>query len=132
MKLGRKVIGWNNPTYFIADIASNHNGQYSRAERLIQLAAEAGADAVKFQNFKADTIISDYGFKQLGKTSHQAEWQDNSVYEVYKYYEIPVEWAPKLKKVADDVGVDYLTTPYDISIIPYLNDYVCAWKIGSG
>ncbi len=131
MKLGRKEIGIDKPTYFIADIASNHDGSYSHAERLIYLAAEAGADAVKLQNFKADTIVSDYGFKQLGSMGHQRDWEE-SVYDTYRRYETPVSWTIDLKRVADSVGIDYLTTPYDVEFLDALAPYVAAWKVGSG
>jgi len=72
---GRK-IGRDHPTYFIADIAANHDGSLERAKLLIRLAKEAGAEAAKFQNFKAPKIVSDYGFKALGgQLSHQASWK---------------------------------------------------------
>ena len=64
-KIETKEVGPESPVYFIADIAANHDGDLSRAKELIYLAAEAGADAAKFQHFKADTIVSDYGFKSL-------------------------------------------------------------------
>jgi N-acetylneuraminate synthase len=131
MKIGRKEVGLDKPTYFIADIASNHDSSLDRAKRLIFLAAEAGADAVKFQNFKAETIVSDYGFKQLGGISHQSHWKD-SVYETYKRCETPLSWTPELAEAADKAGVDYLTTPYDIDMLPDLAPYTSAWKLGSG
>ena len=68
IEFNNKKITPKGPLYFIADIAANHDGKLSRAKKLIRLAAEAGADAVKFQHFKAKTIVSDYGFKQLSKT----------------------------------------------------------------
>ena len=74
-KIGKKNLGKNFPTYFIADIAANHDGSLTRAKKLIKLSALAGADAVKFQHFKAETIVSDYGFKKLGKFSHQKKWK---------------------------------------------------------
>ena len=75
IKIGRKKISLKNPTYFIADIAANHDGSLSRAKKLIKLAAKAGADAAKFQHFSAKTIVSDKGFKSLGKkSSHQKNW----------------------------------------------------------
>ena len=71
-----RVVGINEPTYFIADIAANHDGDLSRAKDLIYLAKAAGADAAKFQHFSADTIVSDVGFKALGdEKSHQARWK---------------------------------------------------------
>ena len=66
LEIQGKRIGRDFPVYFIADIAANHDGDLERAKDLIRLAAEAGADAAKFQHFKAETIISDYGFKALG------------------------------------------------------------------
>ena len=72
LKIGKRKIGENYPTFFIADIAANHDGNLEKALELINLAAKAGADAVKFQHFKAETIVSDLGFKKLGRQkSHQ-------------------------------------------------------------
>ena len=70
-----KSIGLDSPTYFIADIAANHDGSLEKAKELIYLSAEAGADAAKFQHFKAETIVSDYGFKKIGKITHQKKWK---------------------------------------------------------
>ena len=130
--LGRHFVGPAEPTYFIADIAANHDGSLSRAIELIHLCAEAGANAAKFQNFAAATIVSDFGFRSLGpQKSHQAGWR-KSVFEVYQEASIPLEWAPDLKRACDEAGIDYFTAPYDIDMIPYLAQYVCAWKVGSG
>ena len=71
IKFGKKIISKKSKTYFIADIAANHDGKLSRAKKLIRLCAKAGADAAKFQHFKAETIVSDQGFKKLGKITHQ-------------------------------------------------------------
>ena len=76
MKIKNKTLGYGKPTFFIADIAANHDGSLDRAIDLIKRCAEAGADAAKFQHFKADTIVSDLGFKKLGEQkSHQKEWK---------------------------------------------------------
>ena len=97
-KIENKKIGKNYPTFFIADIGANHDGNLQKAIELIYLAAESGADAVKFQHFKAETIVSDFGFKNLGKQqSHQKKWK-KSVFEVYKDASINLEWTQKLKK----------------------------------
>ena len=78
-----KKIGLDYPSYFIADIAANHDGDLERAKELIYLAAEAGADAAKFQHFKAETIVSNLGFKAMKtQQSHQENWE-NSVFDVY-------------------------------------------------
>ena len=63
IKINKNIIANNNETYFIADIAANHDGSLKKAKELIRLAAESGANAAKFQHFKAETIVSDFGFK---------------------------------------------------------------------
>jgi len=132
LKIGKTPIGEDNPTYFIADIAANHDGSLERAKLLIRLAKEAGADAAKFQNFRAPKIVSDYGFSHMNaQVSHQAKWK-KSVTEVYASASIPFEWTPILKETCDKVGIDYFSSPYDFDAIDMLDPYVPAYKIGSG
>ncbi|MCJ7625688.1 MAG: N-acetylneuraminate synthase family protein, partial [Anaerolineaceae bacterium] len=84
IKIGNHLVGENAPTYFIADIGANHDGSLERAKDLVRLAKQAGADAAKFQNFRAAKIVSDYGFRTMGeKQSHQSKWT-KSVTEVYE------------------------------------------------
>lgn len=132
IQIGSHTIGEHHPTYFIADIAANHDGSLERAKQLIRLAKAAGADAAKFQNFRAPKIVSDYGFRSLGgQQSHQATWK-KSVFEVYQDASVPFEWTPELKAVCDEVGIDYFSSPYDFEATDYLIPYVPALKIGSG
>lgn len=131
IKLGSKIITKNSPTYFIADIAANHDGKLSRAKKLIRLCAKAGANAAKFQHFKAETIVSDQGFKKLGKITHQSKWK-KSVFEVYKDASINLNWTKELKKECKKNKIDFLTSPYDLEYVDKVKKYVCAYKIGSG
>ncbi len=132
IKIGKHTIGPGHPTYFIADVAANHDGDLERAKLLIRLAKEAGADAAKFQNFRAPNIVSDYGFKSLGgQYSHQASWK-KSVFQVYKEAAIPFEWTPVLGEACDQVGIDYFSAPYDFEAIDMLDPYVQMYKAGSG
>lgn len=132
VKIGNHTIGLDHPTYFIADISANHDGDLNRAKLLIRLAKEAGADAAKFQNFRAPKIVSDYGFKALhGQLSHQASWK-KSVFEVYSDASIPFDWTPLLKEECDKYGIDYFSSPYDFEAVDYLDPFVPAHKIGSG
>jgi N-acetylneuraminate synthase len=129
---GRFKVGDDHPSYFIADIAANHDGDLSRAKELIHLCAEAGANAAKFQNFQAATIVSDYGFKALGgQQSHQAAWK-KSVFDVYADASLPMHWTAELKACCDEAGIDYFTSPYDLKMLQDLSQYVAAWKLGSG
>ncbi len=131
---GRRVLGEAHPTYFVADIAANHDRSLERAIRLIELAKEAGADAAKFQNFRAHKIVSDYGFRRLGaggKQAHQATWA-KSVFEVYSDYSISDDWTPRLKEECDRVSIDYFSSPYDFESVDHLDPYVDVYKVGSG
>jgi len=125
-------IGSDYPTYFIADIAANYDGDLERAKDLIYLAAEAGADAAKFQHFKAETIVSDLGFKTMGRQqSHQENWE-KSVFEVYKDASVSLDWTVILKETCDKAGIAFFTTPYSMDIVEHIDPYVPAYKIGSG
>ena len=131
IKIKNKTISKNSPTYFIADIAANHDGSLTRAKKLIRLCAKAGADAAKFQHFKAETIVSDAGFKKLGKISHQSKW-NKSVFETYKDASINFNWTRELKKECKKYKIDFLTSPYDLEYVDRVKKYICAYKIGSG
>lgn len=132
IKIGNRVIDQKSEPYFIADIAANHDGDLKRAYHLIELAKEAGADAAKFQNFKAETIVSKIGFESLGsQLSHQSAWK-KSVFETYKEASLPDMWSERLKEKCDEVGIEYMTSPYDFASVDLADQYVNAFKIGSG
>ena len=132
ININNRMIDIESSAYFVADIAANHNGDLGMAKELIHLAKEAGADAVKFQHFIADKIVSDYGFKKLqSKSSHQAKWE-KSVYETYKDAELNRDWNVILADEAKKAGIDYFTAPYDFEIVDELDKYIPAYKIGSG
>lgn len=132
IQIAQTKIGHNHPVYFIADIAANHDGDLERAKTLIHTAAEAGADAAKFQNFRAAKIVSDYGFKAMGsQVSHQSEWEQ-TVYEVYEGASVPFEWTPTLREECDKAGIHYFSSPYDFEAADMLEPYVPAYKAGSG
>lgn len=132
LKLGNTDVGLEHPTFFVADIAANHDGDLERARLLIRLCAEAGANAAKFQNFRASKIVSDYGFRNLGgQQSHQAKWK-KSVFEVYESASLPWEWTPILLEECKACGIEYFSAPYDLDAVDMLDPYVNIFKIGSG
>src|SRR3972149_1735762 len=132
IQIGTRTIGLRHPTYFIAEIAANHDGDLERAKKLIRLAKEAGADAAKFQNFRAPEIVSDYGFRQMGgQVSHQASWS-KSVFQVYQEASIPFEWTLTLLEECKEEDIDYFSSPYDFEAIDWLDPYVQMYKAGSG
>ncbi len=131
-KIGAKKIGQSEPVFFIADIASNHGGDLSLAKELIHACKESGVDAIKMQNFSAETIVSDHGFKNLGDIkTHQSSW-GVSVFESYKAASIPFEWTLELKSLTEELGMAYFTSPYSPEIVKAVAPYVAAFKLGSG
>ena len=132
-KIENKRIGSGEKTYFIADIGANHGGDLGKAKDLIYLCAEAGADAAKFQHFNAKTIVSDRGFSKLDRKymSHQASWS-KSVFEVYTAASINEKWTEVLNDTCIDAGITFMTTPYSPSLVDLVDEYVAAYKIGSG
>jgi len=130
--IGTRRVGPDEPTYFIADIAANHDGDLDRAKHLMTLAKEAGADCAKFQHFRAPHIVSDYGFKALGgQQSHQASWK-KSVFEVYADASLPWEWTAELSAHARDIDIEFMSAPYDLEAVDHLDPFVNAFKVGSG
>jgi N-acetylneuraminate synthase len=132
-KVNGNIVGEGGKTYFIADIAANHDGSLSKAIELIHMASEAGASAVKFQHFQAEKIVSEFGFESLGgKFSHQSKWK-KSVHKIYKEAEVAHEWTSSLISAANDANVDFFSAPYDtesLELLASLN--VPAYKVGSG
>ena len=131
-RIGDRLVGPDQPTYFIADIAANHDGSLDRALDLMTLAKDAGADCAKFQHFRAPHIVSDYGFKALGgQQSHQASWE-KSVFEVYADASLPWEWTEPLARHSRKIGIEFMSAPYDLEAVEHLDPHVKAFKVGSG
>ncbi len=130
IKIGKKHVGDGEPTLIMPDLASNHDGDIERAKKLIDLAVLAGADAVKFQSFLADDIISEKEFRT--KSSFQTNW-DKPVYQVYKEAELPRAWHKELKDYSDKQGIMFASSPYDYAAVDLLEELqVDFYKIGSG
>ena len=131
-RLGKHTVGLDHPTYFVADISANHDGSLERAKELIRLCAESGANAAKFQNFRAAKIVSDRGFRDLGsQLSHQSKWK-KSVFSVYQDASLPWEWTDDLRAECEASGIDYFSAPYDLEAVDMLDPHVEIFKIGSG
>ena len=120
--------------YFISEIGSNFDGSLSRAKDLIKLSKECGSQAVKFQNYTADSLVSDFGFKNLlGKNtpSHQDKW-DKSVFETYNQASLNIDWMYELSQTAKEYEIDFITSPYSIELLNEVNKFCSSIKIGSG
>jgi sialic acid synthase SpsE len=130
--VNNKVIGHTSPVYFIAEIGSNFDNDIVRAKELIYMAKESGADAAKFQHYTANSLVSDNGFKKLSNNkSHQSSWR-KSVYETYESASLNRDWTNILHETCESVGLSFLTSPYSVELVDFVNPYVPAYKIGSG
>ncbi len=126
---GRK-IGDNQPVYVIAEMSANHNQDFEQAVKIVHAAKKAGVDAVKLQTYTPDTITLDCNndlFRINGTI-----WEGKNLYELYGEAYTPWEWQPKLKKIANDLGVDLFSTPFDHTAVKYLEKMdVPAYKVAS-
>ena len=130
IKINKREICPGHPVYIVAEMSANHNQDFNQAVRIIEAAKEAGADAVKLQTYAPDTITidcdNDY-FRIKGTT-----WEGKNLYELYKEACTPWEWQPKLKKTANDKGLDLFSTPFDHTAVDLLEKIdVPAYKIAS-
>lgn len=117
--------------YWIADASSNHMNSLQEAYRIIESAAKSGASACKFQAFNAKTLIDKKAIKKIGNLEHQTKWKD-SIYNVYKKYQLKLSWVKKLKKCCIENNIDFMCTPYYFKAVDEIDKYVTIHKIGSG
>jgi len=126
---GRK-IGPTNPVYIIAEMSANHNQDFDQAVAIIKAAKEAGADAIKLQTYTADTLTIDCHneyFKIKGTI-----WEGCNLHELYGEAYTPWEWHTNLKQVADEIGLDFFSTPFDETAVIFLESMdVPAYKVAS-
>lgn len=129
-KIGNREIGCGRPVYVVAEMSANHNQEFDQALRIVRAAKEAGADAVKLQTYTPDTLTidSDRECFRIGGTL----WEGRSLYELYAEAYTPWEWQPRLKEVANDLGMDLFSTPFDATAVDFLEQMgVPAHKVAS-
>jgi len=130
IKINDRKVGKGHPVYIIAEMSANHNQNFNQAVKIIEAAKEAGADAVKLQTYTPDTITIDCDnqyFRIKGTM-----WGGKTLYELYSEAYTPWEWQPKLKKVADKLGLHLFSSPFDTTAIDFLESMdVPAYKVAS-
>ena len=104
--------------YIIAEISANHNGKLERAEAIVSAAADAGADAIKLQTYTADTLTipCDNEYFRIKGTL----WEGKTLHDLYQEACTPWEWQPRLKALANDLGMDCFSTPFDATAVDFL------------
>jgi len=118
-EISEHPIGLGNPVYIVAELSANHNQDFERAVELLKAAKEVGADAVKLQTYTPDTLTirSDSKYFRIGKESL---WEGKTLYDLYSEAYMPWEWQPKLKGIANDLGMDLFSTAFDPSAVDFL------------
>ena len=124
-EIGDRLVGPGEPTFVIAEAGSNHNGDLDTAKELIDVAADAGADAVKFQTFRAEDLY----VEESGEVEYLED--DRSIYDIIESMEMPYEWIPKLHDYCLDREIQFMSTPFDERSAEELAEYVPAWKVAS-
>lgn len=122
MRLSMRLLDYikKNKTYIIAEMSANHAGSFERAKEIIHAAKEAGADCIKIQTYTADTLTIDCDNKYFH--IDDGTWKGDTLYNLYKKAYTPWEWQADLKKEADKIGLDFLSTPFDNTSVDFLED----------
>jgi N-acetylneuraminate synthase/N,N'-diacetyllegionaminate synthase len=130
IRIADKTIGYNKPIFIVAEAGINHNGSLKNAKKLVDIALESGADAVKFQTYKAENVVTsnlellEYQRDDISKNIKQID--------IIKKYELKYEDFKKIKKYCDNKNIIFLSTPHSFDAIDFLEELVPAYKIGSG
>jgi len=125
IRIGTSWVGPGEPCYVVAEAGSNHNGELARALRLIDVAADAGVDAVKFQTFKAEKLYP----RSAGVSEYLQS--PKSIYEIIREMEMPEGWIPELASHCAGRGVEFLSSPFDEKSADFLDPHVPAFKVAS-
>jgi len=131
IRIGGRKVGPAQPVYVVAELSANHNQDFDQAVRILQAAKQAGADAVKLQTYTPDTITirSDREDFRIGGGTL---WDGRTLYELYGEAFTPWDWQPKLKQVADDLGMGLFSSAFDATAVDFLEEMnVPAHKLAS-
>lgn len=121
IEIGKRRSGIGYPTYIVAEMSANHNQDFDQAVKILRAAKEAGADAVKLQTYTPDTmsIRSDKEYFRIGKGTL---WEGKTLYDLYSEAYMPWEWQPKLKKIANELGIGLFSTAFDPTAVDFLEE----------
>ena len=132
IKIGKRTIGEEHPTYFIAEIGANFDGSLERAKEYARVAKECGADCAKIQTFKSKKIVSGKAFASMKLKGVHGTWK-KSVDKVFEEVEFPREWHKEWFEYCREIGITPSTAPYDYEAVDLVDSLdIPFYKIGSG
>ena len=127
-----RTIGEGHPCFIIAEAGSNHDRKLEQAFRLIDIAKDAGADAVKFQTYSAESLYSKKTPKPEYLKKKDLSSKDETLWDVIKKIEMPREWHPRLKEYCLKKDIIFMSTPFDLKAVDELESVgMPAYKIAS-
>jgi pseudaminic acid synthase len=131
IEINGRRIGPGCSTYIVAEMSANHNQSYEQAANLVRAAKAAGADAIKLQTYTPGTLTIDCDAEPFQIPSGNT-WGGQTLYQLYRKTYTPWEWQPKLKQLAEDLGLDCFSTPFDHTAVDFLAGMdVPAFKVAS-
>ncbi len=131
IQIGNRLVGPGQPVYIIAELSANHRQSFDEAVRIVHAAKQAGADAVKLQTYTPDTITIDSS-RECFRIAGGTLWDGRTLYDLYREAYTPWEWQPRLKAVADEIGIQLFSSAFDASAVEFLETIgVPAHKIAS-
>ena len=130
-RVGGKGVGEGFPVFIIAELSANHLQKFDLAVETIRAIREAGADAVKLQTYTPDTITLDAD-NDYFRIQQGTQWDGKTLYRLYQEAYTPWEWQPKLKKIAEELGLICFSSPFDRTAVDFLEEMkVPAYKVAS-
>lgn len=131
IRINDRIVGPGHPTYIIAELSANHHQDFDRAVEIVHMAHRSGADAVKLQTYTAETLTLDSDQPHF-KIDYGTVWDGKRLYDLYDEAYTPWDWQPKLKDIANELGMDLFSSPFDATAVDFLETMdVPAYKIAS-
>lgn len=132
VRIGSRLVGKGQPCYIVAEMSANHGGDYEQAVRILRAAKEFGADAVKLQTYRADTITLNCDGDDF-RISSESPWADSkTLFSLYEKAYTPWEWHRGLFQEARSIGLDIFSSPFDATAVDLLESLdACAYKVAS-
>ena len=131
IRVGDRTVGDGHPVFIIAELSANHLQKFDLAVDTIRAIKESGADAVKLQTYTPDTMTINVD-NEYFKIKQGTIWDGKTLYQLYREAYTPWEWQPKLKEIAEDLGLICFSTPFDKSAVDFLEKMdVPAYKVAS-
>lgn len=128
--VGNHMVGEGHPCYIVAEMSGNHNHDFERAKEIVYAAKEAGADAIKLQTYTADSITLNCNNKYF--TVGEGLWKGMNMHQLYIQASTPYEWQPRLMELAQSLGMDCFSTPFDLEAVELMEEWnMPAIKIAS-